>query len=117
MEQSDRIPPIPAPGSARVGAVRRDCLAMCLVATLGILIPFGAVVTEAVMSPAEVTCFGIAAATCGVFAAIYLPLRWKAILRQSSAFCVLGLLGGFVLVGLGILGILILVYAVDWAGG
>ena len=87
----------------------QNCIAMFVVAMLGIMGSAGAAFARVSGSSVNVSCVGLAAATGGIFAMIYLPLRWKVIMQQSPVVRVLGLIGGFILVGFGILGILAMV--------
>ena len=50
-------------------------------------------------------CMGCAMLVGGIFAAIYLPLRWRVIMGLPGSFKVLGLIGGFGLIGFLLLGI------------
>jgi hypothetical protein len=50
--------------------------------------------------PPNAGCLGNAAALGGIYAAIYLPLRWRTIRQLPSPFGALGLIGGFGLIGI-----------------
>jgi hypothetical protein len=45
-------------------------------------------------------CLGYLIPPAGIFAAIYLPVRWRYFMELPSSFRALGLIGGFGLIGL-----------------
>lgn len=59
-----------------------------------------------------VGCFAWAGMLGGIYAAIYLPLRWKTLMRLPQHFRVMGLVGGFGLIALFALSITFGVFAV-----
>ncbi len=57
-------------------------------------------------------CFAQTGMLGGIYAAIYLPLRWKTLMRLPQHFRVMGLIGGFGLIALFALSIALGVFAV-----
>jgi len=60
----------------------------------------------------DVNCFASVGMLGGIYAAIYLPLRWKTLMRLPQHFRVMGLVGGFGLIALFALSIAFGVFAV-----
>ena len=60
----------------------------------------------------DASCFATAGMLGGIYAAIYLPLRWKTLMRLPQHFRVMGLIGGFGLIALFALSIAFGVFAV-----
>ena len=111
--------PIPAsPGLDRkVKNAKQNCIAMFVIfVALAVLMVGGLAVqlgAPAGAAPAAVGmgCIGWAAPLAAIFAAIYLPLRWRVIMQLSPAVRNMGLIGGFGLIAvlaLGLVGWLLL---------
>ena len=50
---------------------------------------------------------GFIAGACAIFAAVYLPVRWKTVMKLPRTVKTLGLIGGFGLIALVLLGVLL----------
>ncbi|HET6429484.1 MAG TPA: DUF4339 domain-containing protein [Phycisphaerae bacterium] len=105
--------PIPAspPQDRKVKNAKQNCIAMFVIfVALAVLMVWALAVRLGAPSgsaPAAVGmgCIGWAAPFAAVFAAIYLPLRWRVIMQLSPAVRTLGLIGGFGLIAVMLLGL------------
>ena len=101
MEQSDTAqpPPLKKPRSVRLAG--QNCIVMFVV-FLPVLFSFGQAFAGWTQgSSGRVTNFNVLSSVgiaCGVYAAVFLPLRWRTIMTLSPVKKVLGLIGGFGLI-------------------
>lgn len=89
----------------KIRAAKQNTITMFVVFVLCMLSFLGVGVASARGSRGEGPalssgCIGLFAIATGIFAAIYLPLRWRVIMSLPKSFKVLGLIGGFGLIGL-----------------
>jgi len=101
--------PTPATGDKAVRNAKQNCIAMFVIFVGVLVLSVLAVASRfagRVPLAAPLGCFAWAAPLAAIFAAIYLPLRWRVIMQLSPAVRTMGLIGGFGLIGLFLLGLL-----------
>jgi len=86
----------------------QNCIAMFAIGAIGMVGMIAGLLAELRDEPRQAG-LSIVGIIAGVFAAIYLPLRWKLIMQQSPTVRTLGLIGGFLLIAVLIVSALSLV--------
>ncbi len=100
---------LPGPERRKISNANQNCIAMFAVGMLGLVALIGSVIASMMGREVSTGWVGGAALVAGGFAVIYLPLRWQTIMKLPGASRVLGLIGGFVLIGIFALGLVGLV--------
>ncbi len=93
---------------------KQNSIAMFVIFLLWLL-GLSRLIAVALQGDADMTgvgCFASAGMLGGIYAAIYLPLRWKTLMSLPQSFRVMGLIGGFGLIALIALSITFGVFAV-----
>ena len=105
--------PVPraTPDDKKIKNARQNCIVMFVIFAALVLLTVTAVATRLAnqQGPGHMVpmfgCVGWTAPLAAIFAAIYLPLRWRVIMQLSPPIRALGVIGGFGLIAMTLLGV------------